>query len=193
VIGEESIEQMPKYAGKQPTTWWLRGCGFPDAMGIFPSLTFHEGVKSVGVEAAGHGIESGNARSLWHAAGGLCCMAIAPTFFFFFFPKFFSKKKKNRGPGSNGGKPKGFFFGKRERNLHSSVAGLDYPGRGARACLVERPNGRAYVGHTNDDEALSLPYCCQNTKVSFQALETAHAFGRGRADGATLPKIRSSW
>jgi len=59
VIGEECIEQMPEVIGRQPD--YVIACvgGGSNAMGIFHPYINHEDVKLVGVEAAGHGIASG--------------------------------------------------------------------------------------------------------------------------------------
>jgi len=59
VIGQESIQQMPEFAGRQPD--YVVACvgGGSNAMGIFHPYIPYEGVRLVGVEAAGHGVETG--------------------------------------------------------------------------------------------------------------------------------------
>ncbi len=59
VIGSECIQQMPAMVGKQPD--YVLACvgGGSNAMGIFHPYLNVDGVKLVGVEAAGEGIETG--------------------------------------------------------------------------------------------------------------------------------------
>ena len=83
VIGRECIQQMPTMVGKQPD--YVLACvgGGSNAMGIFHPYLNVDGVKLVGVEAAGEGIETGkHAASLSAGTPGVlhgnrtCCKAM---------------------------------------------------------------------------------------------------------------------
>src|SRR5476651_460483 len=59
VIGIESIQQMQEMAGRQPDAVLACVGGGSNAMGLFYPYISHDNVRLVGVEAAGHGLESG--------------------------------------------------------------------------------------------------------------------------------------
>ena len=59
VIGEECLQQMPELAGRQPDAVIACVGGGSNAMGIFYAYIPVDGVRLVGVEAAGHGLASG--------------------------------------------------------------------------------------------------------------------------------------
>ena len=59
VIGRESLTQMPQLAGSQPDAVIACVGGGSNAIGIFHPYIPHEAVRLIGVEAAGHGLESG--------------------------------------------------------------------------------------------------------------------------------------
>ncbi len=77
IIGKECIEQMPALAGQQPDAVIACVGGGSNAMGIFHPYIDHHGVRLIGVEAAGEGLDSGK-----HAASigrnPVCCTATAP-------------------------------------------------------------------------------------------------------------------
>jgi tryptophan synthase beta chain len=161
VIGEESIEQMPKYAGKQPD--YVVACvgGGSNAMGIFHPYINHENVKLVGVEAAGHGIETGHhAASL--AAGQVGVLHGNRTYVI---------------QNEDG----------QVQETHSVSAGLDYPGVGPEHAWLKDSGRASYVGVT-DDEALAAFHKCCRIEGIIPALETAHALAEAARLAATLPK-----
>jgi tryptophan synthase beta chain len=59
VIGKECLEQMPEVAGRQPD--YVIACvgGGSNAMGIFHPYIGVPGVRLVGVEAEGEGLDTG--------------------------------------------------------------------------------------------------------------------------------------
>ena len=59
VIGREAKEQMLELAGRQPDAILACVGGGSNAMGIFHPYIADENVRLIGVEAAGHGLESG--------------------------------------------------------------------------------------------------------------------------------------
>ncbi len=161
VIGEESIEQMPKYAGKQPD--YVVACvgGGSNAMGIFHPYLSHEGVKLVGVEAAGHGIETGqHAASL--SAGQVGVLHGNRTYVI--------QDKDGQ-----------------VRETHSVSAGLDYPGVGPEHAWLKDSGRASYVGIT-DDEALEAFHKCCRIEGIIPALETAHALAEAARLAPTLSK-----
>jgi hypothetical protein len=59
VIGSECLQQMPEMTGRQPDAVIACVGGGSNAMGIFYPYIRHEGVRLIGVEAAGKGLASG--------------------------------------------------------------------------------------------------------------------------------------
>lgn len=59
IIGLEAAEQIVKYHGKMPARIFACVGGGSNAMGIFKRFIPEAGVELVGVEAGGHGIETG--------------------------------------------------------------------------------------------------------------------------------------
>jgi tryptophan synthase beta chain len=161
IIGQESIEQMPQYAGRQPD--YVLACvgGGSNAMGIFYPYLQHEGVKLVGVEAAGHGIESGQ-HSASLSAGRVGVLHGNRTYVI---------------QDENG----------QIQETHSVSAGLDYPGVGPEHAWLKDTSRATYVGVT-DDEALKAFHTCCRIEGIIPALETAHALAEAARLAATLPK-----
>jgi tryptophan synthase beta chain len=161
VIGKESIEQMPLYAGRQPD--YVLACvgGGSNAMGIFHPYIPYENTKLVGVEAAGEGISTGkHSASLMHGRVGVL--------------------HGNRTyvlQDENG----------QVRETHSVSAGLDYPGVGPEHSWL-KDSGRATYESVTDDEALaSFHHCCQIEGI-IPALETSHALAYAAKLAPTLSK-----
>jgi tryptophan synthase beta chain len=59
VIGIEARQQMQEMAGRQPDALLACVGGGSNAMGLFYPYIADESVRLIGVEAAGHGLESG--------------------------------------------------------------------------------------------------------------------------------------
>ena len=163
VIGDESIVQMAEYAGRQPD--YVVACvgGGSNAMGIFHPYLSHEGVKLVGVEAAGEGIATGkHAASL--SAGQVGVLHGNRTYVI---------------QDENG----------QVQETHSVSAGLDYPGVGPEHAWLKDSGRATYVGVT-DDEALAAFHTCCRIEGIIPALETAHALAEAARLASTLPKDR---
>ena len=161
VIGKESIEQMPLYAGRQPD--YVLACvgGGSNAMGIFHPYIPYENTTLGGVEAAGEGISTGkHSASLMHGRVGVL--------------------HGNRTyvlQDENG----------QVRETHSVSAGLDYPGVGPEHAWL-KDSGRATYESVTDDEALaSFHHCCQIEGI-IPALETSHALAYAAKLAPTLSK-----
>lgn len=161
VIGEECRVQMPEMTGRQPD--YVVACigGGSNAMGIFYPYIDEPGVKLVGVEAAGEGLDSGkHAASL--SAG---------------FPGVLHGNRTYLLQDANG----------QIIETHSVSAGLDYPGVGPEHAWLKDSARAEYVSIT-DDEALQAFHDCCRIEGIIPALESSHAIAYGVKLAATLPK-----
>ena len=147
VIGEETKEQIMAVEGKLPDT--LVACigGGSNAIGLFHPF-LDDDVKIIGVEAAGHGVESGlHAASL---TGGR--------------PGILHGNRTYLLQNEDG----------QITEAHSISAGLDYPGIGPEhSWLFE--NGRVDYVCATDEEALNAFALCSRLEGIIPALEPSHA------------------
>jgi len=161
VIGEESKEQILKAEGRLPDT--LVACigGGSNAMGLFHPFLDDEGVKIIGVEAAGDGIETGR-----HAAsitGGR--------------------------PGVLHGN-RTYLLQDEDGQIteaHSISAGLDYPGIGPEHAWLHDV-GRVEYSSATDADALAAFQLCSKLEGIIPALEPAHALAHVTKIAPDLPK-----
>ncbi|HNR60180.1 MAG TPA: tryptophan synthase subunit beta [Thauera sp.] len=163
VIGKECIEQMPEMAGRQPD--YVIACvgGGSNAMGIFHPYLDVPGVKLVGVEAAGDGLDSGR-HSASLTAGR---------------------------PGVLHGN-RTYLLQDEDGQIietHSVSAGLDYPGVGPEHAWLKDSARAAYVGIT-DNEALKAFHDLCRLEGIIPALESSHALAYAAKLAPTLPKDR---
>jgi tryptophan synthase beta chain len=148
VIGKEAKGQILEKEGKLPKAVVACVGGGSNAMGIFYPFVEDEGVKLVGVEAGGLGLETGKHSASINAGqvGILHGM-------------------------------KSFFLQDEEGQIlttHSISAGLDYPGVGPEhAYLFE--SGRAEYVYATDQEALEGFKLLSRLEGIIPALEPAHA------------------
>ena len=160
VIGSEAREQMLAAEGRLPDT--LVACigGGSNAIGLFHPFLDEPGVRMIGVEAAGHGIPTGE-----H-----CASLTAGR------------------PGVLHGN-RTYLLQDRDGQIkdgHSIAAGLDYPGVGPEHSWL-RDSGRvAYVSVT-DEEAMAAFELCSRTEGIIPALEPAHALAHVARLAPTLP------
>ncbi len=148
VIGEECLTQMPAMIGRQPDAVLACVGGGSNAMGIFHPYIRHEGVRLIGVEAAGQGLASGkHAASL--SAGSPGVLHGNRTYLL---------------QDANG----------QITETHSISAGLDYPGVGPEHAYLKDIGRAEYVGIT-DDEALAAFHRLCRTEGIIPALESSHA------------------
>ncbi|MDT7835598.1 tryptophan synthase subunit beta [Aquabacterium sp. OR-4] len=163
VIGDECLVQMPEMigrAGAQPDAVIACVGGGSNAMGIFYPYIQHEGVRLIGVEAAGQGIETGR-----HAAS-----LSAGT------PGVLHGNRTYLLQDDNG----------QIIETHSVSAGLDYPGVGPEHAYLKDIGRAEYVGIT-DDEALAAFHRLCRTEGIIPALESSHAIAYAMKLAATLP------
>ena len=161
VIGEECRVQMPEMTGRQPD--YVIACigGGSNAMGIFYPYIDEKNVQLVGVEAAGHGIESGmHAASL--TAG---------------IPGVLHGNRTYLLQDANG----------QIIETHSISAGLDYPGVGPEHAWL-KDSARAQYVSVSDEEALQAFHDCCRIEGIIPALESSHALAYAAKLAATLPK-----
>jgi tryptophan synthase beta chain len=161
VIGEECLVQMPEMTGRQPD--YVVACigGGSNAMGIFYPYIDEKGVKLVGVEAAGEGLDSGkHAASL--TAG---------------FPGVLHGNRTYLLQDANG----------QIIETHSVSAGLDYPGVGPEHAWLKDIQRAQYVSVT-DSEALAAFHDCCHIEGIIPALESSHALAYAAKLAPTLPK-----
>lgn len=161
VIGKETREQLAEKEGRLPDS--LVACigGGSNAMGLFHPFLDDTSVKIVGVEAAGHGIDSGK-----HAAslnGGV--------------------------PGVLHGN-RTFLLQDADGQIidaHSISAGLDYPGIGPEHAWLH-DIGRVEYTSITDDEALAAFHQCCRLEGIIPALESSHALAEAFKRAPTLPR-----
>ena len=148
VIGDECLVQMPEMTGRQPDAVIACVGGGSNAMGIFYPYIEHEGVRLIGVEAAGLGLDTGkHAASL--SAGSPGVLHGNRTYLL---------------QDENG----------QITETHSISAGLDYPGVGPEHAYLKDIGRAEYVGIT-DDEALAAFHRLCRTEGIIPALESSHA------------------
>ncbi len=151
VIGREARGQILEREGRLPDVVMACIGGGSNAIGLFHPFLEDETVRLVGVEAAGHGISSGQ-----HAAA------------------------LNGGrPGILHGN-RTYLLQSDEGQIidaHSISAGLDYPGIGPEHAFL-RDMGRAEYLSCTDTEALDAFQLCTRLEGIIPALEPAHAIAR---------------
>jgi len=159
VIGRECIGQMSALAGRQPDAVIACVGGGSNAMGIFYDYITHEKVKLVGVEAAGHGIDSGK-HSASLTAGRPGVLHGNRTYLL---------------QDANG----------QIIETHSISAGLDYPGVGPEHAWL-KDSGRAEYVTVTDDEALAAFHSLCREEGIIPALESSHALAYATRLAPTL-------
>ncbi len=148
VIGREAREQCLKQAGSLPDALVACVGGGSNAIGLFHPFLNDEGVAMYGVEAAGHGLDSG-AHSAPLNAGR---------------PGVLHGNRTYLMEDDNG----------QIIETHSVSAGLDYPGVGPEHSWLKDIGRVHYVGIT-DDEALAAFRMLCLTEGIIPALESSHA------------------
>jgi tryptophan synthase beta chain len=148
IIGEESREQMLELTGRLPDAVLACVGGGSNAIGIFNAFIADTGVRLIGLEAGGDGVETGR-----HAAtitGGT--------------PGVLHGTRSYVLQDANG----------QTIESHSISAGLDYPGVGPEHAYLHDV-GRAEYRAINDDAAMYAFSLLSKTEGIIPAIETAHA------------------
>src|SRR6266545_101721 len=151
IIGDETRAQMLEAEGRSPDS--LIACigGGSNAMGLFHPFLDERGIEIYGVEAAGHGLESGlHAASI---AGGR--------------PGVLHGNRTYLLMNADG----------QIQEAHSISAGLDYPGIGPEHAWLNDLGRVKYLSAT-DQEAVDALRLLSRLEGIIPALESAHALAR---------------
>jgi tryptophan synthase beta chain len=148
VIGTETREQMLKAEGRLPDLLLAAVGGGSNAIGMFHPFLDDPEVAMIGVEAAGHGIESGkHAASLMGGKPGIL----------------------------HGNRT--YLLQDEDGQIteaHSISAGLDYPGLGPEHSWLHESGRVTYVPITDAEALQAFQLCCKLEGI-IPALESAHA------------------
>jgi len=151
VIGREAREQILKQEGRLPDALVAAIGGGSNAIGLFHPFLEDEGVRMIGVEAGGHGVDTAmHAASLTGGQPGI--LHGNRTYLL------------QNGDGQI-------------IDAHSISAGLDYPGIGPEHAFLHE-TGRAEYRTCTDKEALEAFQLCTRLEGIIPALEPAHALAR---------------
>jgi tryptophan synthase beta chain len=159
IIGEEAREQMLALTGRLPDAILACVGGGSNAIGIFNAFIPDSGVRLIGLEAGGDGVETGR-----HAAtitGGS--------------PGVLHGTRSYVLQDANG----------QTIESHSISAGLDYPGVGPEHAYLH-DIGRAEYRAINDDAAMAAFALMSKTEGIIPAIETAHALAGAIVIGKEL-------
>jgi tryptophan synthase beta chain len=159
VIGQESKIQLQAEGVDHPDAVVACVGGGSNAMGIFHAFVPDSRVALFGIEAAGHGIDSGEHAASIHG-GSVGVLHGMKSFFL----------QENLG---------------QIKPAHSISAGLDYPGIGPEHAWLHE-SGRATYLSATDEEALEAAMALSKSEGILPALESAHALA---ALGAVVKSI----
>ncbi|MBZ4330428.1 MULTISPECIES: tryptophan synthase subunit beta [unclassified Corallococcus] len=161
VIGREIRAQTLATMGRLPDAIIACVGGGSNAIGALHPFIPDTAVRLVGVEAAGHGLDSGqHGASLTLGTEGVLHGSRSLVL-----------------QDENG----------QIQEAHSISAGLDYPGVGPELAHLAK-TGRMEVRTATDDDALAAFYEVARTEGILPALETSHAFAAARALARDLGK-----
>ena len=148
IIGEEARGQVLELTGRLPDAVIACVGGGSNAMGIFHRFITDEGVRLIGVEAGGEGVESGrHAARFATASPGVLHGAMS----------YLMQDDDGQTVES-----------------HSISAGLDYPSVGPEHSFL-RDTGRAEYRYATDDKVMEAFGLLCRTEGIIPALESAHA------------------
>lgn len=160
IIGEECKLQAQEQIGRQPDAVLACVGGGSNAIGIFHPYIDVPGVRLIGVEAGGFGVETGkHAAPLTSAAK----------------PGVLHGQRSNLMQDENG----------QVIETHSISAGLDYPGVGPEHCYLNEIGRAEYVA-ANDDEALLAFHDLCRLEGIIPALESSHALAYAKKLAKTM-------
>jgi len=160
IIGRETRKQMQAAEGRLPDTLVASIGGGSNAIGLFYPFIQDPGVAMIGVEAAGHGLDSGeHAASIGRGKPGV--LHGSRTYLL----------------QSDDGQI---------QDAHSISAGLDYPGIGPEHAWLHDTGRVDYVSIT-DDEALNAFQLVSKLEGIIPALEPSHALAHVLKIAPKLP------
>lgn len=159
IIGQEARMQILEQEGRLPDMIIACVGGGSNAIGIFNPFFNDKGVKFIGVEAAGFGIETQkHAATLGHGRPGVLHGSYS-----YLLQDVWGQIKE----------------------AHSIAAGLDYPGVGPEHSYYKN-SSRAEYHSVTDDEAVSAFHWLSKNEGIIPALESSHALAYLRKTGRDL-------
>ena len=161
VIGEETHQQILEQAGRLPDLLIACVGGGSNAMGLFAHFLDQPSVAMRGVEAAGHGIETGQ-HAVTIGAGEVGVIHGSKSYLL--------------------QEPTGQI-----KEAHSISAGLDYPGVGPEHSHLHDTGRATYVSIT-DAEAVDAAFELSRLEGIIPALESAHAIAEVIKVAPTMKK-----
>jgi len=161
VIGVEAREQILAVAGRLPDALVACVGGGSNAIGLFHPFIPDEGVRLIGVEPGGEGLQSGRHGATITAG----------------VPAIFHGKRSLVLSDDNG----------QIFPAHSISAGLDYPGVGPEHAYLH-DIGRAEYEVITDEEALAAFQLLSRLEGIIPALESSHAIAHAGKLAKTLPR-----
>ena len=161
VISREARQQILEAQGKLPDAVIACVGGGSNAMGMFYHFIGDEGVRLIGCEAAGRGIETGE-----HAA----TIADGSLGVFHGMKSLFCQNEYGQ-----------------IKEVYSISAGLDYPGIGPEHAWLHDIGRAEYVPVTDDEAVEAFEYLAR-TEGIICAIESAHAVAQARK---LAPQMRS--
>lgn len=161
VIGREARRQCLEQAGKLPDALVACVGGGSNAIGLFHPMLGDKSVAMYGVEAGGHGVESGKHAVRFHAG----------------VPGVLHGNRTYLMQDNNG----------QIIESHSVSAGLDYPGIGPQHAWLH-DIGRVNYVSIKDDEALAAFRSLTLTEGIMPALESSHAMAYVEKLAPTMDK-----
>ena len=159
VIGREARKQMLERTGRLPNAVIACVGGGSNAIGIFHPFAGDEGVDLIGVEAGGHGLDSGlHASTLTAGTEGILHGSRSYVL------------QDQWG---------------QVIETHSISAGLDYPGVGPEHAFLKDSGRATYVSITDKEALEAFHYLCR-TEGIIPALESSHAIAYAMKLAATM-------
>ena len=164
VISEEAREQILAAQGKLPDAVIACVGGGSNAIGMFYHFIGDEGVRLIGCEAAGRGIETGE-----HAA----TISDGSLGVFHGMKSLFCQNEYGQ-----------------IKEVYSISAGLDYPGIGPEHAYLHDIGRAEYVPVTDDEAVEAFEYLAR-TEGIICAIESAHAVAQAKKIAPSMGKDRS--
>ncbi len=153
VIGREARQQILELEGRLPSALVACCGGGSNAMGLFHPFIPDTGVRLIGCEAAGLGLESGQ-----HAA----TLTLGAPGIFHGMKTYFCQDQEGR-----------------IAPVYSVSAGLDYPGIGPEHAWLKETGRADYVAVTDEEAVFAFEYLSRMEGI-IPAVESAHAIAYAR-------------
>ena len=161
IIGQEARRQILDVAGALPNRVYACVGGGSNAMGIFSGFLEDQGVELVGVEAGGHGLETGEHAT--RLASTDASVGVAQGYKTYFLQD-----------------PDG-----QMRETHSVAAGLDYVGVSPILSHLHE-DGRVRIEAATDKEVVDALALTVRKEGLIPALESSHAFAQAFREAPEL-------